>query len=85
MIDHTALMELVRRRIADERVLGLVKAFSRPGLLRLPVIGGDTDRTPWTGSCPRCSTSPSPSWTIISPAVGPDDGDRESAGPTPPQ
>jgi RNA-directed DNA polymerase len=32
-IDHTALMGLVRRRIADRRVLALVKAFLKAGLL----------------------------------------------------
>jgi RNA-directed DNA polymerase len=31
MIDHTALIELIRRRIADKRVLGLVKAFLKAG------------------------------------------------------
>ena len=32
-IDHTALMERVRRRIGDKRVLGLVKAFLKAGVL----------------------------------------------------
>jgi RNA-directed DNA polymerase len=32
-IDHTALMGRVRRRIEDRRVLGLVKAFLRAGIL----------------------------------------------------
>ena len=32
-IDHTALMELIRRRIADKRVLGLVKAFLKAGVM----------------------------------------------------
>ena len=32
-IDHTALMDRVRRRIGDKRVLGLVKAFLRAGIL----------------------------------------------------
>ncbi|WP_081879802.1 group II intron reverse transcriptase/maturase [Nocardia sp. NRRL WC-3656] len=32
-IDHTALMERVRRRVADKRVLGWVKAFLRAGIL----------------------------------------------------
>jgi RNA-directed DNA polymerase len=32
-IDHTALMERLRRRIADRRVLALVKAFLKAGLL----------------------------------------------------
>lgn len=32
-IDHTALMDRVRRRVADKRVLTLVKAFLKAGLL----------------------------------------------------
>ena len=32
-IDHTALMDRVRRRIKDKRVLGLVKAFLKAGIL----------------------------------------------------
>lgn len=32
-IDHTALMDRVRRRVGDKRVLGLVKAFLRAGIL----------------------------------------------------
>ncbi len=32
-IDHTALMERVRRRIGDKRVLSLVKAFHKAGIL----------------------------------------------------
>jgi RNA-directed DNA polymerase len=32
-IDHTALMDRVRRRIADKRVLALVKAFLKAGIL----------------------------------------------------
>jgi RNA-directed DNA polymerase len=33
MIDHTVLMQLIRRRIADKRVLGLVKAFLKAGVM----------------------------------------------------
>ncbi len=32
-IDHSALMELVRRRIGDKRVLNLIKAFLKSGVL----------------------------------------------------
>ena len=32
-IDHTALMDRVRRRVGDNRVLGLVKAFLKAGIL----------------------------------------------------
>lgn len=40
-IDHTALMDRVRRRIGDKRVLGLVKAFLKAGILT--VTGDETD------------------------------------------
>jgi RNA-directed DNA polymerase len=33
MIDHVALMDRVRRRIGDKRVLGLVKAFLKAGVM----------------------------------------------------
>jgi len=33
MIDHTALTDRVRHRVGDKRVLGLVKAFLRAGIL----------------------------------------------------
>jgi RNA-directed DNA polymerase len=32
-IDHTALLQRVRRRVGDKRVLGLVKAFCKAGIL----------------------------------------------------
>lgn len=32
-IDHTALMDLVRRRVGDKRVLALIKAFLKAGVL----------------------------------------------------
>ena len=32
-IDHTGLMERVRHRIADKRILSLVKAFLKAGVL----------------------------------------------------
>ena len=32
-IDHTALMDRVRRRVGDKRVLALVKAFLKAGIL----------------------------------------------------
>jgi RNA-directed DNA polymerase len=41
-IDHTALMGRVRRRIGDKRVLGLVKAFLKAGVL---TEGGDHEDT----------------------------------------
>ena len=33
MIDHVALMDRVRRRVGDKRVLGLVKAFLKAGVM----------------------------------------------------
>ena len=41
-IDHTALMGRVRRRIGDKRVLSLVKAFLRSGVLSEDGISRDT-------------------------------------------
>jgi RNA-directed DNA polymerase len=41
-IDHTALMGRVRRRIEDRRVLGLVKAFLKAGVLSEEGIGRET-------------------------------------------
>jgi RNA-directed DNA polymerase len=45
-IDHTALMGRVRRRIGDKRILGLVKAFLRAGILTEDSL----DRTTITGT-----------------------------------
>ena len=42
MIDHVALMDRVRRRIADKRVLALVKAFLKSGVL---TTSGDREQT----------------------------------------
>jgi RNA-directed DNA polymerase len=41
-IDHTALMERVRHRIGDKRVLGLVKAFLNAGILGEDQVERDT-------------------------------------------
>src|SRR4051812_10078765 len=41
-IDHTALFGLVRRKISDKRVLGLVKAFLKAGVL---TAAGDREET----------------------------------------
>ena len=43
MIDHTALMDRVRHRVGDKRVLGLVKAFLRAGILSEDGHLRDTD------------------------------------------
>jgi RNA-directed DNA polymerase len=42
-IDHTALMGRVRHRVGDKRVLGLVKAFLKAGVLSEDGIERDTD------------------------------------------
>jgi RNA-directed DNA polymerase len=41
-IDHTALMERLRRRVGDKRVLALVKAFLKSGLLDEDGVNRDT-------------------------------------------
>ena len=41
-IDHTALMDRVRRRVGDKRVLALVKAFLRAGVLSEDAITRET-------------------------------------------
>ncbi len=41
-IDHTALMDQVRHRVADKRVLSLVKAFLKSGILSEEGIDRDT-------------------------------------------
>ncbi len=45
-IDHTALMDRVRHRVGDKRVLGLVKAFLKAGILSED--GGERDTTTGT-------------------------------------
>src|SRR4051794_18207885 len=45
-IDHSALLERVRRRIVDKHVLGLVKAFLKAGVLTEDGLTRDT----WTGT-----------------------------------
>ena len=42
-IDHTALMDRVRHRIGDRRVLGLVKAFLKAGILSEDGVERDSD------------------------------------------
>jgi RNA-directed DNA polymerase len=41
-IDHTALMQRVRRRVGDKRILGLVKAFLKAGILSEDGVSRDT-------------------------------------------
>ena len=42
-IDHTALMDRVRHRIGDKRVIGLVKAFLKAGILSEDGVERDND------------------------------------------
>jgi RNA-directed DNA polymerase len=54
-IEHTALMDRVRRRVGDKRVVALVKAFLKAGILT--ELGEERDTRPGRrreGSCPRC-------------------------------
>jgi RNA-directed DNA polymerase len=41
-IDHTALLERVRRRVGDKRILGLVKAFLKAGVLSEEGVSRET-------------------------------------------
>ena len=72
-IDHTALMGRVRRRIGDKRVLGLVKAFLRAGILTEDGLDRDDDhrhsprRDPLTAAGQH---RPVRVWTSTSPQVG---------------
>src|SRR5664280_1093080 len=68
-IDHTALMDRVRHRIGDKRVVGLVKAFLCSGVLSEDGVTRDTKAgtpqggilsPPWPISPSRSSTSTSP-------------------------
>ena len=59
-IDHTALMGRVRRRIGDRRVLGLVKAFCKAGIL--------TEATSVTQALQDTSTG-TPQGGILSPLL----------------
>ena len=51
-IDHTALMGQVRRRVNDKRVLALIKAFLKAGIMTRDgqLIGSKTG-TPQGGLC----------------------------------
>jgi RNA-directed DNA polymerase len=51
-IDHTALMGRVRRRVGDNRVLGLVKAFLKAGILtEAGLLEDSTAGTPQGSLC----------------------------------
>lgn len=49
-IDHTALLSRVSRRIGDRKVLGLIKAFCKSGILsEAKILKGDKSGTPQGG------------------------------------
>jgi RNA-directed DNA polymerase len=84
-IDHTALLGLVRRRIGDKRVLGLVKAFLKAGVM---TAAGDREET-LTGTPQGGILSPLLANIALSTLddhfirrVGSDDGHGQPAGPT---
>ena len=45
-LDHSAILDRVRRRIADKRVLALIKAFLKAGIM---TADGDREET-YTGT-----------------------------------
>jgi RNA-directed DNA polymerase len=56
-ISHSALMDRVRARIADKRVLALVKAFLKAGILTEVGTSKETiTGTPQDGSATRSRT-----------------------------
>ena len=58
-IDHTALMGRVRRRVGDKRILGLVKAFLRAGILTEEGSNRETiTGTPQGGLCAAAHNPP---------------------------
>lgn len=72
-ISHSALLRRVRDRIGDKRVLGLVKAFLKSGILTEAgeTIGTKTGTAHRAASSRRCSpTSPSRSLTSTSSRPG---------------
>ena len=72
-IDHTALMDRVRRRVGDKRVLALGQGVpARPASsARTASSGTPSPAPPKGGSCPRCwPTSPCRSSTSTSPRPG---------------
>jgi len=80
-ISHPALLERMRRRVGDKRILALVKAFLRAGILT--EAGLDRDTITGTPGCSRRAspTSPCPSWTSTSHASG-RSSDRTGCAPS---
>jgi RNA-directed DNA polymerase len=58
-VSHTALLERVRRRVKDKRVLALVKAFLQAGILTELGENRDTHTgTPQGGLCAAAHNDP---------------------------
>jgi RNA-directed DNA polymerase len=58
-IDHSALMDRVRRRVGDKRVVGLVKAFLHAGVLSEDGVTRDTKSgTPQGSLCAAAHKDP---------------------------
>jgi Reverse transcriptase (RNA-dependent DNA polymerase) len=70
-ISHPALLERVRARVADKRVLALVKAFLKAGILGEDRVLRETSAGTPQGSIlsPLLSNVACPSWTSTSRAV----------------
>jgi RNA-directed DNA polymerase len=84
MIDHPALMDRVRSRVGDKRVLAVVKSFLHADVLGEDGIMRDsTTGTPQGASCRhRWPTSPSQSSTSTSPRPGGRAGAAHTNGPS---
>ena len=67
-ISHTALMGRVRARVADKRVLALIRSFLKAGIMsEAGQVEGTASGTPQGGIARPCSlTSPCPRWMSIS-------------------
>ena len=71
-IDYPALMGRVGRRVGDKRVLALIKAFLKAGVLTEDAVKRDTNTgAPQGGILSRCCrTSPCRCWMTISCSPG---------------
>ena len=73
-INHSALLDQVRLRISDRRVVALIKAFLKAGIFNTETGLRDSSAgTPQGASCHRCSpTSPCRFSTALRPAHPPE-------------
>jgi RNA-directed DNA polymerase len=67
-IDHRALLDRVRRRIGDRKVVRLVKTFLKAGILSELGQAMETRRAGYSRHC--SPTSPCPNWTTCSLTTG---------------